>query len=805
MSHLYKDLKRAWRMAWMAPGHTTAVVLVLGAGVACATAMFTIVDRVLLHSLPYPNADRIVEVGAIRPPNGDWVGWWSRNHSLATLAFCESGGANLGLQGRSDRVYAAVVSSGFFSIFETNPVLGRAFTKEEEAPAHNHVAILSQHLWNSRFGAEHKVLGASIDLNGFAYTIVGVMPAGFEFPDHVDVWVPSSDMQGALDLGSDVPADVPQRLRYAVILGRLRDGVPLARAQAEQLAAYREYERQFPQFGRAVPQSLRPLEDRIIGSLRTPLLMLFAAVVCVLLIGCANAASLVLSRVAARRHEIAVRACMGAGRGRLARQLLVESLVLSLAGALTGVILAAWCLPAIRAVAPANIPGLTHAGMHWRVLGFALGTAFVTGIAVGLAPALQVFAPDLSRALKDQPGGVTASKTGARIRGTLVACEISLALVLVTGATLMMESLWHLTAVDTGLNPLHALTAEIGVPQAKYRSAMQAAEFYRRLLEQAALIPGVTAAGAIDTLPFGGSGAGHMYFEGLYRQIPGGPERHTVSGDYFRAMGIPLMAGRTFTAADNANAPLAMIINQEFARRIWGNENPVGKRLRLEANHEPAYEVIGVVGDVRSQSLQGDGPDQAPVAQFYLSALQPLGDNPVHMTVVMRTAITPPAAALRKATLTVDHDASLFRVRTMPEVLSQSTAPPRFRAVLLGGFAFLAFSLALLGVYGVAAYTTACRTQEFGLRMALGAQTGDILRLVVGYGLRIAFVGVTVGLGLSLWLMHFLSSLLFGIGPANPLVHVGGALLLTIAVMVATILPARRATRIDPVSALKYE
>src|SRR3984957_11565063 len=481
MSHLYKDLKYAWRMAWKAPGHTTAVVLVLGMGVACATAMFTIVDRVLLHPLPYLNAHRIVEVGAIRPPNGDWVGWWSRNHSLATLAFCESGGVNLGLRGGSDRVYAAVVSSGFFSVFETYPVLGRAFSKEEETPAHHHVAILSHHLWSSQFAGGHAVLGTSIDLNGFAYTIVGVMPAGFEFPDHVDVWVPGSDMQGALDLGSDVPADVPQRFRYAVIIGRLRDGVPLARAQAEQLDAYREYERQFPRYGRGLPQTLHPLEDRIVGSLRTPLLMLFAAVILVLLIGCANAASLMPSRVAARRHEIAVRACMGAGRGRLVRQLLVESLALSLAGALTGVILAVWCLPAIRALAPANIPGLTHAGIQWRVLGFALGTAFITGIAVGLAPALQLFAPDLSRALKDQPGGVTASKTGARIRGILVACEIALALVLVTGATLLMQSLWHLTAVNTGLNPMHVLTAEIGVPQAKYRSAMQAAEFYQRL------------------------------------------------------------------------------------------------------------------------------------------------------------------------------------------------------------------------------------------------------------------------------------------------------------------------------------
>ena len=581
----------------------------------------------------------------------------------------------------------------------------------------------------------------------------------------------------------------------------------MARAKAEQLALYDAYEREFPESGRGTPQSLHPLEDRIVGNLRTPLLTLFAAVAFVLLIGCANAANLLLSRAAARQREIAIRVCMGAGRGRIVRQLLTESLTVSLVSGLAGVILANWCLQAIRAVAPANIPGLAHTAIDLRVLGFALGISLFTGIAAGLAPALQLFAPDLSRALKDQQGGITTSKTGRRIRASLVASEIALALVLVAGASLMIQSLWRLTAVDSGLNPRNVVTAEIGVPQAKYRSAIQAAEFHQRLLERAAHLPGVTAAGAIDTLPFGGSRAGYLYFKGLYQQIPHGSQMYTIAGHYFRAMGIPLIAGRTLTAADNENAPLVMMINQEFARRIWGNENPVGRRLQLETGHHPTYEVIGVVGDVRSQSMQAEGPDQPPAAEFYLSAFQPLRDRPVHMTLVLREAVVPVATAaeLRKAVAALDHDAPLFRIRTMTDVLAQSTAPPRFRALLLGSFALMAFSLALLGVYGVVAYATACRTQEFGLRIALGAQTGDILQLVVGHGLWMALAGVAVGVGLSLWLTRFLSSLLFGVKAASPLVHAGAAVLLTTAVLIATILPARRATRIDPVSALKYE
>ncbi len=801
MIDLLQDVRYAFRSARKTPGHTAAFVAVLGLGIGCATAMFTVVNGVLLHPLPFPQADRLVQVGAFEPPDGDYIRTWSRNHSLEGLALFQPGGVNLGSSGRVERVYAAVVTAGFFPLLSVQAAIGRAFTKEEEQAAAPHVAVLSHHLWTSRFEGDLGILGRDIDLNGVPHQVIGVMPRGFEFPEHTGVWV-AGGARGRLDLGSDRPADLPASLRYTVMIGRLRDGVSLEQANQDHKALFEQLRREGQRTGST--QRVFSLQDRLVGNVRTPLLILFAAVLFVLLIGCTNAANLLLARAAGRRREIAIRACMGAGSGRILRQLLTETLFLTLAGGLAGVMLAVICLRAIRAVAPANIPRLAAAEIDGRVLAFTLLVSLIAGILAGLAPALQLFAPDLGRALKDQQGGITASRMGRRMRGLLVAGEIALALVLVEGASLAIQSLWRLSEVRTGLDPRNVLTAELGVPRAKYRTALELADFDRRLLEEAAHIPGVVAAGAVSTLPFGGKGGGYLFVKGL----PGTQRVLVIAGDYFRAMGIPLLAGRAFTAADHHGSQPVILINQELARQLWSGENPIGRQMQVMGGSEAGpREVVGVVGNVRSQRLQSDGPVDPPEPEFYIPELQPWRQAPEQMTMVLRTAADPGAAvpALRRVVASLDRELPLFLVRTMTEVMSESIAPPRFRAALLGAFAFLAFALAVLGVYGVVTYATACRTQEIGLRMSLGARPWDVVRLVMGQGLRMALAGAGAGVAIALWLTHLMSSLLYGVSAADPLTYVAAAVVLIGAVVAASVVPAVRASRIDPVSALKYE
>jgi len=798
MDSFLTDLRYAVRAARHSARHTAALVLVLALGVGCATAMFTVVDRVLLRPLALPHPDRIVQVGAVYPQAHDPLELWGRNHSLEALGYFSFGGVNLTRNGTVDRVYAAVVTSGLFSVLEVQPVLGRPFERAEENSGANRVAILSHDFWIRLFQGSGDALGKTIELNGVPHTIVGVMPPGFALPDHTSVWTPGNHRSAGIDLGPDAPPDAG--FRFMTMIGRLRPGVTVAQADREHRALFRQLQAQYKAFG--LPQGVALLQEKMVGSLRTPLLTLFAAVAFVLLIGCANAANLLLARAAGRRREVAVRACLGAGRTRIARQLLTESLVPSLGGALCGVVLANWLLHAIRLIAPANIPRLSGLALDGRVLTFALALALLTGVLAGLAPVLQLFAPDLARALKDQQSGVTASATGRRMRGLLVAAEIAFALVLVAGASLTIESLSRLTSVETGLDPHNVLTADLGLPRARYQRAAAAAAFRQRLYDEAARIPGTVAAGAISSLPFAGL-SGYMYFKDV--KTPHGARMYTVSGDYFRAIGISVAAGRAFTAADGPDASHVIVINRTFAGLVFGDSNPIGRTLQLYG--DSPREVVGVVGDVREQSFQGSGADEPAPPEFYLPELQPLRPNALAMTLVVRTAAAPGSTieSLRKSVALLDPEVPLFRVRTMRDVLFQSTAPPRFRALVLGTFASLAFLLAVFGVYGVVAYTTAGRTQEIGLRIALGAQRADILRLVLGQGVRMGVAGVVAGVALSLWLTRFLSSFLFGVKASSPLVHAGAALVLIGAVAAASIVPALRAAGVSPISALRYE
>ncbi len=798
MNDFLNDLRYALRAERKSPGHTAALVLVLALGVGCATAMFTVVDHVLLRALALPHPDRIVQVGAVYPTSPDPLELWGRNHSLEALGYFRFGGVNLTRSGAVDRIYAAVVTSGLFSVLEVQPILGRPFERSEENTGSSQVAILSYELWLRLFQGSADALGKTIELNGVPHAIVGVMPPGFALPDHTSVWTPGNHLSTGLDLGADAPPDAA--FRFLTMIGRLRPGVTVAQADREHRALFRQLQAQYKTFGS--PQGVALLQEKMVGSLRTPLLTLFAAVVFVLLIGCANAANLLLARAAGRRREVAVRACLGAGRARIARQLVTESLAPSLGGALAGVVLANLLLHAIRLIAPANIPRLAGLAMDGRVLAFALALALLTGMLAGLAPVLQLFAPDLARALKDQQSGVTTSSTGRRLRGALVSAEIALALVLVAGASLTIDSLSRLTSVETGLDPHNVLTADLGLPRARYKTAADAATFRQHLYEKALTIPGTVAAGAISSLPFGGS-AGFMYFKNV--NTPSGARMNTISGDYFRAIGIPVIAGRAFTDADGPDAHRVIAINRTFARQAFGDANPIGRELQLYG--EQLREVVGVVGDIRAQSYNGAGADEPAPPEFYIPELQPLRPSALAMTLVLRTAAAPGRAieSLRKSVAALDPEVPLFRVRTMRDVLFQSTAPPRFRALVLGTFASLAFLLAVFGVYGVVAYTTAGRTQEIGLRISLGAQRSDILRLVLGQGVRMGIAGAAIGVALSLWLTRFLSSLLFGVKPSNPLIHAAAAVVLIAAVVAASVIPALRAARTSPMTALKYE
>lgn len=808
-----QDLRYAGRMLARRPGFTAVAVLTLALGVGANTAIFSVVEAVLLRPLPYRHAGRIVVVweslrsqggkrNVISPAN--FLDWREQAKSFDGMATFVDLPVGLTGAGEPEEVPAQLVTPNLFALLGAIPELGRTFVPEDvKAGQRPNVAILSHGLWQRRFGGAPDVIGRTVSLNGRPTTIVGVMPPGFHW------FVKENSHSGKAaalwqPLSLEPYQDRSKSGRFAQAVGRLAPGVTLAKAQAEMDTIASRLERQYVEYDKGWSVILVPLRDQLTGEIRPALLVLLGAVGFVLLIACVNVANLLLARAAGRHKEIAVRSAMGAGRRRIVRQLLTESLLLSLLGGALGLLLSLWCVRALVALSPENLIGAGEVGLDLPVLAFTLAASLLTGILFGLAPALEASRVKLNESLKESGRGTTGSSRGRRLRDALIAAEVGLALVLLVGAGLMVRSFVLLQAVDPGFDARNLLTLRVALPAVKYPDDAKVDAFFRQAVAELRTLPGVRAASAVSELPFASLGTATSFtIEGRPAPPPGehfGTDVRVVDEEYFRTMRIPVLAGRTFTPQEATEERKVCVVNQAMARVYFPGENPVGKRITVVMSDNPTpTEIIGVVGDARYAKLEGD---LRPMVYW----------TPPHltynsMTFVLRTAGDPEdlAGPARHAIQAIDKDQPVADVRTMEDWVSESVSRTRFGTLLLGAFALLALTLAAVGIYGVMSHSVAQRQNEIGVRMALGARPGDVLWLVIRQGLARVLVGVGLGLLGALALTRVLSSLLYNVSATDPLTFLSLALLLTAVSWIACYLPARHAARVDPLIAMRYD
>jgi putative ABC transport system permease protein len=811
IADLCQDLRFGARMLAKQPGFTLIATLTLALGIGVNTAIFSVVDAVLLRPLPFREAERLMMLGTVDSRKGDglssvsypnFVDLRAQSGSFERLAVFRDRSFTLTGSGEPARLKGVVASADLFALLGVSPSLGRSFRPEEDNAGAS-VVILSHGLWRRRFNSDPQVIGRNITLDDRSLTVVGVAPAGFQFPiaaEPADLWTTI-----AHDATGNDPMTAQRGLAYLSVIGRLKPGVSGAQAQAEMDGIARSLERQYPDDNAHHGARLAPALEQIVGDVRRPLLILFGAVGCVLLIACANVANLLLARATARRREIALRAALGASRGRVIRQLLTESVLLALAGSVCGWLLAWSCMESLLSLSPENIPRLQDIRLDGRVFGFTLLVSLLTGAVFGLAPALQAAKTELTETLKE--GGRSGEGArGARLRGALIIAEVAVALVLMAGAGLLLNSFWRLLQVNPGFDPRQTLTFRLSLPASKY-SGSQAVAFFERLQARLQNLPGVRGASVTFALPFGkGNIDTALDIEG--RPVAPGDRPHvecqSVLPDYFRTLGIRLIKGRDFNARDDLNARRVAIINEALARRFFPNEDPIGKRIRpgitTEPGDAPTREIIGVVSDVRYLSLTADVPPEIymPYPQFTISNW---------MRIALRTDADPRSliSAARVEVQALDKELPVFEVKTLDQYVSGAVAHPRFNAILLLLFAGVALLLTAVGIYGVISYSVTQRTREIGIRMALGAPSQDMLRLVVKQGMTLTLIGVGAGLGGALALTRLLKTLLFGVSAADPLTFSIIVLSLIIVAFVACWLPARRATKVDPLVALRQE
>jgi putative ABC transport system permease protein len=801
MRSLLQDVRYAARRLLKSPGFAVVAVGALTLGIGANTAIFSVVNSVLLRPLPYPEPEQLVQVWESRPLQNmprtevaphEFLAWAGQSQSFRQLAANDFTEYNLTGRGEPERVTGALVTASYFPLFGVSPARGRVFLAEEDEPGKNNVVVLGHDLWRSRFGSDLSVVGQSVSLDGVPCTVVGVMPRGFSLPNGAGLARPIAF--GAADrarAGS----------HFLNVYGRLKEGVTVARAEGEMAAVAGRVEQDFGDANAGHRVVLVPLHEQVVGGARTALLVLLGAVGLVLLIACANVANLLLARAAGRRREVAVRSALGASRWRIVRQLLAESLLLSALSGAAGLLLAVWGVDLLVSLDPTGVQRAGEVTLDWRVLGFTLGLSLLTGLLFGLAPALQASKADFNETLKE--GGRSAQGLGrSRLRGALVVSEVALTLVLLVGAGLLVKSFRQLLAVEPGFDPHGVLTMDVALPQAKYAERQQITSFYERLIEQAAAMPGVEAAGAVSVLPLAGNdNSNFVQIEGRPPQPPGQAlraGRRNVSAGYFRALGIPVKLGRAFSASDSMDAQPVVVINEAMARSFFAGEEPIGKRIRT-GDRSPWVEVVGVVGDVRHRGLDVDTRPEMFFPHLQTPSRQ--------MTLAVRTAGDPLALAgpLRERVRELDRDQPVGNVKTMEAWVGESVASRRFSVLLLGVFACVAAGLAALGLYGVVSYTVAQRTHEIGLRVALGASPRDVLRLVIRQGMTLTLVGTAVGLLAALALTRVMSGLLYGVGATDPATFVTVPLLLVAVALLACYLPARRATNVDPMVALRHE
>lgn len=804
IGNLMHDARYALKSLSRSPGFAAVVILTMALGIGANTAIFSVVNAVLLRPLPYDDPDRLMWLWDTQPqlPEApaslpDFIDWKDQSQSFEHLAAYQSGNMFVENDSGTQDMRVGLVTPDTFSLFRVKPLLGRTFTEEETRPGRFRVAVLSQSLWQRLFGSDPKAVGRTIRLSGSAYTIIGVIPAGFDFPDEAQLWRPLVIDPNQLDRG-------PHYLR---VVGRLKADVSIAQAQAEMstIAARLAQQHREKIAGHGV--KLEPLSEVVTGDIKPALLVLLGAVGLVLLIACANVANLLLARAGERQKEIAIRMALGANRGRIISQLLTESLLLAVIAGAAGLLAAVWGVSLLVSLNPESIPRVREIGVDAQVAGFTASISLLTGAVFGLAPALQISKPDLTDALKES-GRTTAGRRRNRLRSLLVVAEIALSVVLLIGAGLMINSFARLSRVDPGFNPDNLLTMGVTLLRSNYPEEEQVASFYSRLLQRVAAAPRVESAGAIVDLPLSGSNTSTYFtIEGraeIAKEEQPITECRVVTPHYFEAMEIPLLAGRDFAQTDTKQTPNVAVINEAFARRHFAEENPIGHRIRLQGQYRDPLLIIGVVGDVRDLAM-----DEEPTPEVYFPFLQsPLSETyDRSLTIVARTKsdLGAIAGALKDEMLALDKSLPVYAIRPMTQYLSDSLSHRRFNLILLSVFAAAALLLAAVGIYGVMSYSVAQQTHAIGIRRALGADTRHILRQIVGQAMRLTSTGISVGLLAAFALTRLMSSLLYGISPTDPSTFAAIALALSAVAIAASYVPARRAMKVDPIVALRYE
>ena len=815
MHNLVSDLRHGIRILLRNPGFSATAILLLALGVGANTAIFSVVHAVLLRPLPYQDSSRIMQIWHVPPAKSfpgltlfsvspaNYLDWQSQNHSFEEMAAYGGANFNVGGKERPEAIPAAAVGHGFFSILRVHPVLGRTFSPEEDRPGQGHVVVLGNTVWRDHFGADPGIVGRNIVLDGEAYNVVGVMPPKFKFPDWAQLWVPLA--------WTNEKRAVRGNHNYMVI-GRLNPGVDIRAAQAEISAISSGLEQLYPEDDTGWGATILPLREQLVRDVRPALLVLLGAVAFVLLIACANVANLVLGKILARRKEIAIRTALGASRLAVLRQILAETLLLSLAGGALGLLLASFGVTLIVKFLGDQLPRSTEISLDAPVLAFTAFLALFAGILAGLLPALRFTGTDVNEALKQGQSRGSSDSGGGKTRGLLVVSEVALSLVLLIGAGLMVRTLWQLSSVQPGFDPNNVLTMSIPVPANKFTTPAAQTAFFDRVLQQVRATPGVESAGVIDDLPLDNGGSHQpVAIEGQpVLPMADQPELDVrlISSGYLRALRVPLLRGRDIRDSDVADKTPVALVSESMAKRFWPNEDPLGKHLTLTFFPNKVREVVGVVGDLKLDSLDETRPVATvywPLDQLFAPPSEPW--RSFGLSLAVRTSSDPMSAvsAVTSAVRQVDPETPVTDVVSMNGLISNSLSPQRSNMLLLVAFAGLALVLTAVGIYSVLAYTVRRRVREIGIRMALGASHSDVLKMVIADGMKPILLGVGIGFAAALALGRVVSSLLYGVPATDPLTFAMVALLLVAVGLLAMVVPAYRATRVEPIRILREE
>jgi predicted permease len=809
METLFNDLKFGIRMMARSPGFTLVALITIALGIGANTAIFSVVNTVLLRPLPYQESDKLVvlwekqdQIDQESPSLPDFIDWRDRNQSFAQMAVARRDNVNLTGAGEPERLLVRQVTANFFSTLGVTPQIGRFFSVEEEE-AKSPVVLVSDSLWRRRFGSDPALVGKPVRLYDASFTVIGVLPPTFQFYTPADVFVPLSFMPDRLKSAREEHGGV-------VAIARLKPGVTQQQAQAEMDSIASALEQQYPKTNNTVRVSINPIYTDMVGDVRPSLLVLLGAVGFVLLIACANVANLLLARAAARQKEIAIRTALGASRSRVIKQLLTESVALSVIGGALGLLLALWGADLLLAIIPNNIPWVTEIALDRNVFGFTLGASVVTGVVFGLTPALQASNPDLNETLKEGGRGSTAGRQ--RARSLLVVSEVALALVLLIGAGLMLKTFSRLQRIDAGFNPRNLLTMMLSPSPIKYSEGPKAREFFKQLEQRIASLPGAEAAAFTTSVPLSGANVTSLLLDGeSFTNY--GDQRLTVQSsvgvEYFQAMSIPVLKGRGFSEQDTVKTPLVAVIDENMARELFPDKDPIGEHVLVDEGNI-RFEIIGVVNHIKHLSWDADAQSRVRFQMY--SNYNQIPDQffaqvTRTMSLVVRTSSEPLslAAAVRGQVLEVDRDQPIYNLKLMDELISGAVSQQRFAMMLLAVFAGVAMVLAAVGIYGVTSYSVTQRSHEIGIRMALGARRRDVLNLVVTQGLKLVIAGVAIGLGGAFALTRVMSGMLFGVSPTDLSTFVLTSLALTAVALAASFIPARRATKVDPMTALRHE